>query len=61
MRFYEFSTKPLTPDQSRIKALKQRKELATTALKAERDKQKKSNTLANIQKNNAALAKLNNS
>lgn len=59
MRFYEFSTKSLSPDQSRINLLKQQKERASKALKAERDKQKKANALANIQKNNAVLAKLN--
>ena len=61
MRFYEFkTTKPLTPEQSRINALKQQKERASTALKNERDKQKQANALANISKNNAVLAKLNN-
>jgi hypothetical protein len=39
MRFFEFSTKPLTPEQSRIDSLKQRKDQASKALKAERDKQ----------------------
>ncbi len=59
MRFYEFSTKPLTPDQNRINNLKQRKDQAAKALKAERDKQKKAKALANIQQNNEVLSKLN--
>ena len=41
MRFYEFkTTKPLTPQQARINALKQQKERASTQLKAEKDRQK---------------------
>lgn len=62
MRFFEFNTpKPLTPEQSRINSLKQQKERASTALKTERDKQKKTKALANISKNNEVLAKLNKS
>jgi hypothetical protein len=61
MRFYEFKTiKPLTPQQSRISALKQQKERASTQLKAERDKQKKQKAVSAIQQNNQVLAKLNN-
>ena len=60
MRFYEIKTiKPLTPEQSRINSLKQQKDRASTALKTERDKQKKTKSLANIQKNNEVLSKLN--
>ena len=46
MRFVEFSTKPLkaikpkTPDQARIDGLRQQKERAGKALKAERERQK---------------------
>jgi hypothetical protein len=62
MRIYEITAiKPLTPQQSRINALKQQKERASTQLKAERDKQKKTKALANISKNNAVLSKLNKS
>jgi hypothetical protein len=61
MRFYEFNTtKPLTPQQARINQLKQQKERASANLEAEKDNQKKRRALANISKNNAALAKLNN-
>jgi hypothetical protein len=62
MRFYEFkTTKPLTPQQARINALKQQKERASANLKAEKDRQKRTKALANISKNNAVLAKLNKS
>lgn len=46
MRFVEFSTKPLkaikpkTPDQARIDGLRQQKERAGKALKAEQERQK---------------------
>ena len=43
MRFYEFkssTTKPLTPAQTRIKALKDQAKRAQAAVKAERAKQK---------------------
>ena len=47
MRFYEFKnikptipTKPLTPEQARIKALKDQAKNAQAAVKAERAKQK---------------------
>ncbi len=60
MRFYEFkTTKPLTPQQARINALKQQKERASTQLKAEKDRQKKQKALSAIQQNNQVLAKLN--
>ncbi len=59
MRFYEFkTTKPLTPQQARINALKQQKERASTQLKAEKDRQKKQKALSAIQQNNQVLAKL---
>ncbi len=60
MRFYEFkTTKPLTPQQARINALKQQKERASTQLKAEKDRQKKQKAVSAIQQNNQVLAKLN--
>ena len=43
MRFYEFKsspTKPLTPAQARIKALKDQAKRAQAAVKAERARQK---------------------
>ena len=41
MRFYEFkSTKPLTPQQARIKSLQTQKANVSKQLKAERDRQK---------------------
>ena len=43
MRFYEFkssTTKPLTPAQTRIKALKDQAKRAQAAVKAERARQK---------------------
>lgn len=44
MRIKEIaSNKPLTPQQQRIKSLKQQKDNATKALKAERDRQKIAN------------------
>jgi hypothetical protein len=42
MRFFEFKPlKPLTPEQSRIAALKRNADNARMALKRERDNQKK--------------------
>jgi hypothetical protein len=61
MRFFEFSTKPPTPEQNRINSLKQQKDRAADALKTERGRQKKQKALANISKNNEVLAKLNKS
>lgn len=42
MRFHEFAqpSKPQTPDQARVAALKQAKDRANDALTAERDRQK---------------------
>lgn len=61
MRFYEFKTiKPLTPQQSRINALKQQKDRVSTQLKTERDTQKKHKAVQAIQQNNQTLAKLRN-
>ena len=41
MLIKEISTiKPLTPEQSRIEALKSQKDMASKALRAERDRQK---------------------
>ena len=60
MRLHEIKTiKPPTPEQSRINSLKQQKDRATDALKAERARQKRTKALANISKNNQVLAKLN--
>ncbi len=59
MRFYEFSTKPLTPEQSRINGLKQRKDSAATALAAERTRQKRAKARERVQKAQQALAKTN--
>lgn len=52
--------KPLAPQQSRINALKQQKERASTQLKIERDRHKKHKAVSAIQQNNQVLAKLNN-
>ena len=61
MRFYEFKTiKPFTPEQNRIKSLKQQKDRVADALKAERGRQKKQKALQAIQQNNQVLAKLRN-
>jgi hypothetical protein len=63
MRFYEFKTiqpiKPATPQQAKINTLKQQKVRATTALKTERETQKKQKAVAAIQKNNQTLANIN--
>ncbi len=54
MRFVEFSTKPLkaikpkTPDQARIDGLRQQKERAGKALKAEQERQKKARAQAQL-------------
>ncbi len=63
MRFYEFAIKPIkppTPQQAKINTLKQQKERVTTALKTERDTQKRQKAVTAIQQNNQVLAKLNN-
>ena len=58
MRFYEFKTiKPLTPEQSRINTLKQQKEKASTALTAERTRQKQAKAQERLIKAQQALAK----
>jgi len=59
MRFFEFSTKPPTPEQSRINSLKQRKDNAATALKAERARQKQQKARDRVVKAQQALAKIN--
>ena len=65
MRFYEFKNiqpiKPATPQQAKINTLKQQKVRATTALKTERETQKRQKAVTAIQKNNQVLAKLNSS
>lgn len=54
MRFLEFSTKPVktikpkTPDQARLDGLKQQKERANQALKAEQERQKKARAQAQL-------------
>ena len=58
MRFFEFSTKLPTPQQSRIDALKQQKDRAATALKTERERQKKQKATTALQQANQTLAKL---
>lgn len=60
MRFYEFSTKPPSPQQSKINTLKHQKELVSTQLKTERENQQKQKATQAIQKNNQVLSKLNN-
>jgi len=60
MRFFEFTTKPPTPEQNRINSLKQRKDQASTALKTERERQKKAKQLEKISQANQALAKIRN-
>ncbi len=57
MRFFEF-TKPPTQEQSRINALKQQKDRAATALKTERERQKKQKATTALQQANQTLAKL---
>jgi len=58
MRFFEITTP--TPEQNRIKSLRQQKARAADALKAEQGRQKRQKALANISKNNQVLAKLSN-
>ena len=58
MRFFEFTTP--TSEQTKINTLKQQKERASTALKTEKDRQKRQKALVGIAKNNQVLAKLNN-
>ncbi len=51
MRFFEFKPpKPLTPEQSRIAALKRNADNARMALKRERDNQKKQKATLQLQK-----------
>lgn len=51
MRFFEFNPlKPLTPEQSRIAALKRNADNARMALKRERDNQKKQRANQQLQK-----------
>jgi hypothetical protein len=53
MRFYEFQsspTKPLSPAQARIKALKDQAKRAQAAVKAERARQKIAINLATLNK-----------
>ena len=61
MRFYEFKTikpiKPPTPEQSRINSLKQQKDRAADALKAERTRQKQTKAQERVRTAQQALAK----
>jgi len=51
MRFFEIaSTKPLTPQQARIRSLQQGVESARARLQAERDRQRKERDLARQQR-----------
>lgn len=59
MRIMEITSKPATQQQSRINALKQQKERASTQLKTERERQKRQKVTQAIQKNSAVLSKLN--
>lgn len=59
MCIYEIKTiKPLTPEQNRINSLKQQKERASTALKTERERQKKAKATQQILQANQVLAKI---
>ena len=59
MRILEFiTTKPPTPEQNRIKNLKQQKDRATDALKDEKGRQKKQRAVHAIKQNNQILAKI---
>lgn len=60
MRITEITNKLPTPQQSRINALKQQKERASTQLKTERERQQRLIATQAIQKNTQVLAKLNN-
>lgn len=61
MRLYEIKTiKSITPEQSRINSLKQQKDRATDALKAEQGRQKETKQLQKISQANQALAKIRN-
>jgi PDZ domain-containing secreted protein len=60
MRITEITNQPVTPQQSRINALKQQKERASTQLKTERERQKKQQATLQLQQSNQVLAKLNN-
>ncbi len=55
MRYYEIANKP---PKARLNALKHQKKQISAQIKNERDKDKRQQALANIQKNNEVLAKL---
>ena len=56
MRFFEFKPlKPLTPEQSRIAALKRNADNARMALKRERDNQKRQRANQQLKKLNAQI------
>jgi hypothetical protein len=57
MRFFEFTTAP-TQEKARLNALKQQKDRAATALKTERERQKKQKATTALQQANQTLAKL---
>jgi hypothetical protein len=62
MRIQEITSpqfsQPLTPAQAKIDALKQQKERASTALKAERERQQRTKAKQNIQNAQQALNKI---
>lgn len=60
MRITEITNQPAIPQQSRINALKQQKERASTQLKTERERQQRLKATQAIQKNTQVLSKLNN-
>ena len=58
MRLLEFTTpKPPTPEQNRINSLKQQKDRAADALKAERTRQKQTKAQERVRTAQQALAK----
>ena len=62
MRIHEITTikpiQPLTPAKARINALKQTKDRAADALKAERTRQKQAKAVAGVQNAQKTLAKV---
>lgn len=61
MRIHEVTaTKPQTPEQQRINALKQQKDRAASALKTERERQKKNKAQAALQQSQQVLSQIKN-
>jgi uncharacterized protein YlxW (UPF0749 family) len=57
MRFYEFKpTKPLTPQQQRVRSLQQQIENGRKALNAERERQRRAKEVERQRKASAKLA-----